>query len=1547
MNITESTPNVIDVIAEEFVERYRRGERPAISEYEARYPEQAEAIRDLFPALVVMERLKPASRPVPTSDQAQCASEVASLGRLGDYRIVREVGRGGMGIVYEAVQESLGRKVALKVLPKQLVGDESRQARFEREARAAARLHHTNIVPVFGVGEESGLHYYAMQYIHGLGLDEVLRELRRLKSPGQEPSSAKNGSPLPVAEEPRQAVTITLTQALITGQFEAGANASESPPAVDLPSQPAGAGNGASDTAKERLSHTLRLSDSLTLPHAALSGKSGPDRGNFWQSVARMGVQVSEALHYAHEQGVLHRDVKPSNLLLDTRGTVWVTDFGLAKADDQQDLTQTGDVVGTLRYMAPEMFSDKADRRSDVYSLGLTLYELLALRPAFDEADRGRLIRLVLNESPPRLRTLDWQIPRDLETIVHKAIERDPSHRYSTAEELGSDLQRFLRDEPIRARPLSAVSRCARWCRRNPRTALLAAAIALLLVVVGIGGITWAIQAESARRRIAQAEAQRLDAEVNALVEEAQRLGEGPIADCERAVKLLTDAIGHRQEDGRLYLIRGSARYNLTVRRASARDYRQAVDDLELALRLRPQDLSILETLSRCLAEYSFLDADQRRALSRCRELLASWLALRPDEARALAILAQCELASDRPEAAAAVCRNAASAKVPARRALLFHLGWAYRELGQHELAVETLSEAIELNPRIIDEGQTLVSIYAARASSQLALGRRPQAEQDLKQALRVAPSQDWSFFDWYSVVSLLRKYGDYEQSLWWSEQFLRTAPECGPAWDLKGRLLADRKRRAEAAEHFLKAIELSPQYEGAYSDLTQAFFRAGEIEQAQQWSQRWLTAMPDSRAAHRWRGFLRFSVESYEEALSDLDRAIELGKHDAEAHYLRARVLVAMKQYDRATRDFDRSLQLNSTDDAAHMGRGRLHFSRGQFAEAASDFSQVLSRSPQNAEALRVRGDALRRLGRHAEALVDLDRAIQIDSHSATAYDRRGLVRAALGSHDLALADYARALEINPREPWTHRHVAEAHLAQKNYQAAAQCCDAWIGVDPASSEPHRFRALAHFSIGDRQTALEELAIAAQKNPQDADAMSLRGRVYAALGQHAKALADFNLALELRPGYDAIYYSRGLANAALRRFPAAVADFTRAISKHPRDGWLFYHRANAYRYLRRYEESLADVDRAVQCNEQNATFRMMQGRILATLGRFREAKDSFTRAFELDEGEFSVRHSVVTVLCLQKDYEAAKAYCASWIADEPHSADALRHRAYVDYVSGDYETALREFETALAQHPDDYLLLYYRGITHVALDDRQRGEADLDQSLQICPEENRAEHYGVVGEYFAESEKWKRAAECLAKSVELDPLDVRRAHLLALVQLAGGDEDGYQQTRLRILQRHALTEDPGAAELVALTGGLRKITSDGEPLIALANLAVENRPDSASCRCALASVLLRTGRAREALTQLEVAQRLANQPPAASTTMAAWASYVTVLAQQELGDSQAAAIEGEKAPAGFDAQPDDAWPSYIESPAWSRRLIAELLRREAAEKDHSREGDPK
>ena len=235
--------------------------------------------------------------------------------------------------------------------------------------------------------------------------------------------------------------------------------------------------------------------DSLTLSSSSVvlpgtgraDSKSKRRQPTYWQSVATIGMQVADALEYAHKQGIRHRDVKPSNLLLDTHGTVWVTDFGLAKADDQQNLTDTGDILGTLRYMPPEAFEGKTDARSDVYSLGLTLYEMLAFRPAFDEKDRRRLIKQVTDEEPLRLGKRNRQLPRDLETIVHKAIDKDAKARYASAGEFSDDLQRFIEDEPIRARKVSQTERLRRWCRRHPAVAVLTTTVTMLLLILAVG----------------------------------------------------------------------------------------------------------------------------------------------------------------------------------------------------------------------------------------------------------------------------------------------------------------------------------------------------------------------------------------------------------------------------------------------------------------------------------------------------------------------------------------------------------------------------------------------------------------------------------------------------------------------------------------------------------------------------------------------------------------------------------------------------------------------------------------------------------------------------------------------------------------------------------------------------------------------------------------------------------------------------------------------------------------------------------------------------
>ncbi|HEX3148882.1 MAG TPA: protein kinase [Gemmataceae bacterium] len=508
MSASESRDyGLINQLAEEFTQRIRKGERPSVREYCDKHPQIAEDLGEMLGALAALEGLKDA-------DQAAPVPKTPNLRQIGEYQILREVGRGGMGVVYEAEQASLGRRVALKIMAgaRTSYGLE----RFKREARAAARLHHTNIVPVFSVGDHDGMPYYVMQFIQGLGLNEVLHEVKRQQALGGStaPSTADDG------RLPSLSVSVAVVaKSLIAGEFEP-------PPESDLAAMRTEviklcATSNRSDLSGEAANRTLGLSgstSSFSLPgQSTLAGR----KLTYWQGVAQIGLQVADALDYAHKQGVLHRDIKPSNLLLDMHGVVWVTDFGLAKADDSDNLTQTGDVLGTLRYMPPEALEGKNDARSDVYALGLTLYELLALRPAFTERSREQLVKQLTTTDPPRLGSVSKAIPRDLQTVVHKAIEKDPAHRYSSAKELAADLRRFVDDRPIQARHINSIERAWRWCRRNPLVANLMVAVAVLLIAGTAVSTYFAIHAAFARDR---ADAKAQEAEDNAALARIEKV---------------------------------------------------------------------------------------------------------------------------------------------------------------------------------------------------------------------------------------------------------------------------------------------------------------------------------------------------------------------------------------------------------------------------------------------------------------------------------------------------------------------------------------------------------------------------------------------------------------------------------------------------------------------------------------------------------------------------------------------------------------------------------------------------------------------------------------------------------------------------------------------------------------------------------------------------------------------------------------------------------------------------------------------------------------
>jgi WD40 repeat protein/serine/threonine protein kinase len=606
MSTDHSDTDVLDELVEEFIERCRQGERPSIAEYEARCPEHSDEIRDLFPALVVMEQAASVDDDQESVGQQTVGwPETPQLterpDQIGDYRLIREIGRGGMGVVYEAEQMSLGRYVALKLLPKQLMLGVRERRRFEREAKAAAKLHHTNIVPVFGVGEQDGLHYYVMQFIHGLGLDEVLSELKEIwragGAPGDLPSNfqvSQRGSGSAARDFTAKHAARSLVSGKI-GQSQIGRAVEDD----DLDATEDGAGTGSATSAPTqtgRLSDTFSLSSSsVNLPTSSgeTVSKESSAQQSYWTSVARIGLQVANGLQYAHEQGILHRDIKPSNLLLDTNGTVWITDFGLAKAEDQDNLTHTGDIIGTLRYMAPESFSGRADVRSEVYAVGLTLYEMLTLRPAFDEKDRNSLIKQVTTESPRRVERLNPRVPRDLAIVVNKAVEFDPAHRYQTAGELEEDLHRFINDEPIKARRTSAIERLQRWARHNTAVAASLSAVLLLLVVVTVGSSIAAVKFERLAERNAdlanQRETARRDAvDAQTVAETSRRKMQVAISDIATSNGLIAAERGSRSTSESHSPVDGNDDFAEAVLWfANAARYGRLDPDRELANRIR------------------------------------------------------------------------------------------------------------------------------------------------------------------------------------------------------------------------------------------------------------------------------------------------------------------------------------------------------------------------------------------------------------------------------------------------------------------------------------------------------------------------------------------------------------------------------------------------------------------------------------------------------------------------------------------------------------------------------------------------------------------------------------------------------------------------------------------------------------------------------------------------------------------------------------------------------------------------------------------------
>jgi eukaryotic-like serine/threonine-protein kinase len=485
-------------VTDQILTDLRAGREPDLAAIAQRYPALAGELEDHAAQLAAILQ---ADAPAGTDDMPR---------RIGDFYLLREVGRGGMGIVYESEHLSTGRRAALKVLTGAALLDPIRRQRFQHEAQAAARLKHPHVVPVFTVNTEGELPYYAMQFIDGPSVAAVIDDRRR---------QSRNGAP------------------------------------------------------------------------------ANPE---FYRTAARWAAQAAAALHYAHEDGIIHRDVKPANLLVDGTGNIWVADFGLARLRGEVTLTATGDTVGTLRYMSPEQAQGArgvADHRVDIYALGATLYELLTLEPVIAGEDRAEVLRRLLDDDPQPPRSVQPAIPHDLETVVLKAVRKDPAERYATAQEFADDLERVLAGEPVQARRPTSRELARRWARRHAVRLAIAGGVLVLLSAI--------LAASTALTVRAYAEANRNAADAKRNQDEAKR---------NQDEAKLAQQVAERKQD---YAERSRA----VARRAVDQVLTGVVRDwLDGDTELEPVQQHLLEQLLACCQELANEDPTDTEARFRVAE---------------------------------------------------------------------------------------------------------------------------------------------------------------------------------------------------------------------------------------------------------------------------------------------------------------------------------------------------------------------------------------------------------------------------------------------------------------------------------------------------------------------------------------------------------------------------------------------------------------------------------------------------------------------------------------------------------------------------------------------------------------------------------------------------------------------------------------------------------------------------------------------------------------------------------------------------------------